>query len=92
MISPISFFEIGQKVRLGKWPRMAPFAGDLPVLLERQGGVTAELSAAICLEAAMMTWNHRDPFDRLLAATAIHRGIPIVSADTVFDDLLARIW
>jgi len=40
----------------------------------------------------------RDLFDRILAATAIHRGLPLVSADPVFDQLanrsdwVARLW
>lgn len=92
MVSPISFFEIAQKVRLGKWPQMAPFLDRLPSLLDEQGGVQAELDGAICRDAGAMTWTHRDPFDRLLAATAMRRRIPILSADSVFDGLLSRVW
>ena len=73
LVNPISFFEIGQKVRLGKWPEMAPFVGDLPALLERQGGGVAGLDQGICLRAAIMDWAHRDPFDRMLAATALRK-------------------
>jgi PIN domain nuclease of toxin-antitoxin system len=39
-----------------------------------------------------MEWPHRDPFDRFLAASALRRRIPIVSADAVFDQVVARIW
>jgi len=92
LVSPISFFEIGQRVRLGKWPEMGPFARDLPGLLEQQGGALAELTAAICLNAALMPWRHRDPFDRLLTATAISRGVSIISADAAFDGLVDRVW
>ena len=28
-VSPISIFEITQKVRVGKWPEMAPYASTL---------------------------------------------------------------
>lgn len=36
---------------------------------------------------------HRDPFDRLIAATAIVEGLTLVSADVVFDHYgLARHW
>ena len=31
------------------------------------------------------------PFDRLLAASALRRGVAIVSADPVFDAVVARI-
>lgn len=92
LVSPISFFEIGQKVRLGKWPEMAPFVGDLPALLERQGGGVAGLDQGICLRAAIMDWAHRDPFDRMLAATAERYGVAIISADTVFDGVVTRVW
>ncbi len=34
----------------------------------------------------------RDPFDRLLAATAMHYNLPLVSADTVFDGIVRRLW
>ena len=92
LVSPISFFEIVQKVRLGKWPEMMPFVDRLAGLLAEQGGVVANFGPAVCLEAGMMDWNHRDPFDRLLAATARQDTLPLVSADTVFDGIVTRIW
>ncbi|WP_343713824.1 type II toxin-antitoxin system VapC family toxin [Inquilinus sp.] len=92
LVSPITFFEIGQKVRLGKWPEMEPFLNRLPSLLEQQGGGAAELDPFVCLRAATMPWPHRDPFDRLLAATAIHNNLPLISADVVFDGIVTRLW
>ena len=91
-VSPISFFEIAQTVRLGKWPDMAPYVDRLVSLLEQQGGRVAAMQPAICLSGGMMDWGHRDPFDRLLAATALHYGYPLISADTVFDGIVTRIW
>ncbi|MFN8611494.1 MAG: type II toxin-antitoxin system VapC family toxin [Vulcanimicrobiota bacterium] len=91
-VSPISFFEIGQKVRLGKWPEMQPWVDNLPSLLEEQGGSIADLDPLVCLTAGTMTWEHRDPFDRLLAATSFRYGLPIVSADTAFDGFVPRLW
>ncbi len=92
LISPISFFEIAQKVRLGKWPEMAPLVADLSDLVGEQGGAMASFNPAICIAAGMMAWAHRDPFDRLLAATALHHRVPLVSADTIFDGIVARLW
>ncbi|MFB9951165.1 type II toxin-antitoxin system VapC family toxin [Rhizobium puerariae] len=93
-VSPISFFEIGRKVRIGKWPQMAPYVDGLPALLEEQGGRIATLAPEICLQAATMSWEHRDPFDRILAATALHSSIPLISADEIFGSLpgLVRLW
>jgi PIN domain nuclease of toxin-antitoxin system len=92
LVSPISFFEIAQKVRIGKWPEMARHVDVLQRLLEEQGGSVAELDPAICVAAGIMAWDHRDPFDRLLAATAKHLRLPIVSADEVFDGVVTRVW
>jgi PIN domain nuclease of toxin-antitoxin system len=92
LASPIIFFEIMQKVRLGKWPEMAPFANRLPALLAEQGGRIAAPEPEICVAAAMTPWAHRDPFDRLVAATAIYYSLPIISADSVFDGIVTRLW
>jgi PIN domain nuclease of toxin-antitoxin system len=67
---------------------MAPFLDELPARLHRQGGVQAVLDAAVCLTAGAMAWAHRDPFDRLLAATAQRLGCPIVSADPAPDGVV----
>lgn len=97
-ISAISLFEIGQKVRLGKWPEMKPFLSRLIRLADEQGGRLAEASAEASLLAATLEWAHRDPFDRFIAATAITRGLTLISADTAFDALAAdplwpgRVW
>ncbi|WP_425463302.1 PIN domain-containing protein [Methylobacterium terricola] len=85
LVSPVGFFEIAQTVRIGTWPEMDPYVLRRPVLLDEQGGVIARLDPEICITAGTMAWADRDPFDRLLAATAQHRRVPLVSADAVFD-------
>jgi PIN domain nuclease of toxin-antitoxin system len=45
--------------------------------------------------AALTTlpFHHRDPFDRLIIAQAIIELIPIIGADTAFDDYpVKRVW
>jgi PIN domain nuclease of toxin-antitoxin system len=93
-VSPISFFEIGQKVRLGKWPEMAPHAANLPAILNQQGGIAAPFTPEICIHASLRDWEHRDPFDRMLASTAQILDLTLISKDAVFADLpgLRCIW
>jgi PIN domain nuclease of toxin-antitoxin system len=93
-ISPISIFEIGQKVRLRKWPEMAHFEAALPDLLAGQVVSIVAVTPEIALRASLLDWPHRDPFDRILAATALAGDMDLISADTVFDALpdLRRIW
>ena len=84
-VSPISFFEIGQKVRIGKWPEMERFVQRLPDVLRDQGGFVASFTPEIALKAALLDWPHRDPLDRILAATCLTENLPIASVDTAFD-------
>ena len=93
LVSPASFYEIGQKVRLGRWPEMAPHIGTLPERLAEDGALVAPLTPAIALHASLMDWDHRDPFDRLIAATAEITGAQLVSRDAAFDGLpVRRVW
>jgi PIN domain nuclease of toxin-antitoxin system len=94
MVSPVSMFEICQKVRLGKWPDMEPKVPTLQDALAAQGGRWADVTPDLARLAGSLDWPHRDPFDRLLAATALINGWVLLSADPVFDSLtgLRRVW
>ncbi len=93
-VSSISFYEIGQKVRLGKWPEMEPFAKDLVDIVRSDGFNLLALTAQQAAHASLLEWSHRDPFDRMIATAAILEGALLVSSDTAFDQLenLDRIW
>ena len=93
-VSPISFFEIGQKVRTGRWPEMQGRVKELPAILKEQGGSIATLTPEICLDASTMDWEHRDPFDRLIVSTALALGVALVSKDRAFEDRddLNLVW
>lgn len=95
-VSPISIFEIVQKVRLDKWPEMKPFAPKLADQIVAQGAISAPFSEDVAYASAALDWQHRDPFDRILAATAMLSGMTLISADVMFDTLedprLTRLW
>jgi len=69
---------------------MQPFLSRLIVLADEQGGWLVDVSAEASLLAATLEWAHRDPFDRIIGATAITRGLTLISADTAIDALAAE--
>ncbi len=91
-ISAASIFEIAQKARIGKWPEIVQLLPDLARMHEEAGGRVASIDAAVALTAGQLIWDHRDPFDRLIAATALERKLALVSADAAFDMVVTRIW
>lgn len=93
-VSPISFFEIAQKVRIGKWPEMANSVSNLSEILSDQGGFLAPFTAEICARAGLWEWEHRDPFDRLIATTALESDCTLISKDQAFlhVDGLKSVW
>ena len=94
-VSPISVYEVTRKARLGKWPEIVPHVGQL---VGETQTVSAPFTRAIAAQAGTLDWTHRDPFDRLIAATAIEMRCPLVSKDIAFDALqgtvgwLGRVW
>jgi len=93
-VSAITFYEIGQKVRLGKWNEMAKFAPDLVDIALADGFDLISLSPNTAVEASLLEWSHRDPFDRMIAAVARTENVDLISSDEAFDELetLKRIW
>lgn len=86
-VPPCSFNEITQKHRSGKWPEVGTIVARLPALLRAQGGVVAPFTAEMAMLSGGMEWRHRDPFDRMIAATAIEMACPLISKDLAFDGL-----
>jgi PIN domain nuclease of toxin-antitoxin system len=84
--------EITRKVRIGKWQALSVTAPNLAALAYLQRPTLVPLDAAIRAMAGSMISSHKDPFDRLIAATALHLGCPLVSSDAAFDAAVSRIW
>jgi PIN domain nuclease of toxin-antitoxin system len=92
-LSPISLFEIAIKVRLGKLPLHAPFAALFPAQLIANHIEVLPLQLAHIEPLTSLPLHHKDPFDRLIASTAIVEGLTLISADAAFDAYgLTRLW
>lgn len=86
-ISAISAFEISNKVRLGKWPEVSHLPSVWAPRLNEYGITQLDLTGEDLLLAGSIAWDHRDPFDRIIAAQALMRGLTLVSVDQVFSGL-----
>ncbi len=97
-VPPCAFHEITLKVRKGKWDAMARHAERLDALSMAQGFREAPYTARMAMKAGSMDWAHPDPFDRMIAATALEMALPLISKDGAFDDLTnmpawyGRVW
>lgn len=81
LASAASAWEIATKCRLGKLPGsravVADYAGAMHGLQATPLPVTAEHA----LKAGSWDVEHRDPFDRMLAAQAIFEDLPLATTD-----------
>ncbi len=95
LVSPASIWEISIKHHAGKWSEVAPFMDEARY---------AEFSQRLNLQellirtshtrlAGQFKVEHKDPFDRLLAAQALLEGVTLISKDEVFEQFpVARVW
>lgn len=91
-VSVASFWEIGIKASLEKWD----LPGDvlaLAALVEDQGIEIVPISLPAVHLLTRMEHHHKDPFDRLIAATALTSGATLFNRDVIFDRYgVARRW
>ena len=93
LVSAASAWEIGTKVRKGRLPGAEALESDFVRTLEQLGYILHSIDAATALRAARFTAEHRDPFDRMIAAQALELDIPVISADRQLDTFgIRRIW
>jgi PIN domain nuclease of toxin-antitoxin system len=83
-LSAISGFEIGLKYRAGKLTLPMPPADWLKGVVEHHNLSILDLDLEICVKATELPPIHRDPCDRFIIATALAKGIPVVTGDKRF--------
>jgi PIN domain nuclease of toxin-antitoxin system len=92
-LSPISLLEIAIKVRIGMLPLHAPFAVLFPAQLTLNHIGLLPIEAKHIEPLTTLPRHHKDPFDRLIAATASVERLTLISVDSVFDSYgLSRLW
>ena len=92
-ISQVSLFEIAIKKKLGKLPDVTMsieelinelILVDFQILLIKNEHINA-------YNTITLVDDHRDPFDRLIIATAFQENIPLISADEKFKKYQSQI-
>jgi PIN domain nuclease of toxin-antitoxin system len=93
LVSAASAFEIATKVRKGKLPEAVDLERDFVDIIDQAGFTMLPIDTATALRAARLVADHRDPFDRIIAAHSIQLDIPVISVDRRLDLFrIRRIW
>jgi PIN domain nuclease of toxin-antitoxin system len=76
-VSAASVWEIAIKRRLGK----LAFAASVASAISANGFADLPILASDAEAAGGLDWDHHDPFDRMIVAQAMNRGLTLVTAD-----------
>jgi PIN domain nuclease of toxin-antitoxin system len=90
-VSAASFWEIAIKASLGN----LPLSGTIAALQSRTEAMdigTLPLAAQYLDVVRGLPFHHRDPFDRIIIATAIEEGLTLVSVDHEFAPYPIKQW
>ncbi|MDR1044150.1 MAG: type II toxin-antitoxin system VapC family toxin [Candidatus Adiutrix sp.] len=92
-ISVASLWEMAIKSGIGKLTLTDPIRTIMAAYVGI-GATILTITPDHALATQNLPWHHRDPFDRLLIAQAVHEGLTLVSRDEVFASYgqLNRMW
>jgi PIN domain nuclease of toxin-antitoxin system len=90
LVSAVTFYELDNKMRLNKLDLKPQ---ELRAAVTESGLQTLAITDLHAELAAAFDWEHRDPWDRILAAQARLEHCTFVSTDLAFDAILhERVW
>ena len=93
LVSAASIWEMATKHGRGRWPEVGTLLVDPEATLVAERMTALPISFAHARAAGHLVWDHRDPFDRMLAAQAIAEAATLVTADAVFSGVAVEtLW
>jgi PIN domain nuclease of toxin-antitoxin system len=94
LASAASAWEIATKLRLGRLPGAGPIVAGYAAHLAILRAEELPISSVHALRAGGFLVEHRDPFDRMLAAQALVEGVLLLTDDAAFGMFpdLETIW
>jgi len=94
LVSAASAWEIATKQRLGRLPHADVIVATYTRHLKRLRAEPLPITDEHALLAGRLDWDHRDPFDRMLAAQAMTESLTLVTMDPAFTSLpgVRTLW
>lgn len=94
VVSAATAWEISTKQRLGRLPQADGIVSTYTRNIERLGASELQITAEHALLAGRLDWDHRDPFDRMLAAQAMTESLTLITKDAAFATLpgIRTLW
>lgn len=93
LVSAASAWEVATKQRFGKLEGVPGAARRFAELVAADGFTPLSISHAHALRAGSFPAEHRDPFDRMLAAQAEIEEVPLVTCDPAFEKFgIETVW
>lgn len=95
VVSAVTIWEMRLKERRGLVEPTTPVEAWGGFLTAHEGFSLVATSAEIWFRAAELPWSHRDPADRIIAATALELGVPVLTKDGRFhrsDSPVEAVW
>ena len=92
--SAVSIWELAIKVKRGKL-ELPLSVDELAHRIEKSAVIELlALDTATWLRSAALAWDHRDPADRVIVATALEKGLPLLTKDTALHAFggVACVW
>jgi PIN domain nuclease of toxin-antitoxin system len=90
-VSAATAWELATKYRLGKLQEAGPLVEGFFDLLDRYGFKQLSVTAEHGHRAGLLPGDHKDPFDRMLAAQALIEDMGLVTADPLLAAFGARV-
>lgn len=82
-VSSASGWEIGTKFRLGRLPEARVLVQDLAGWIRKAGFSELKIGLEHAQRAGLFDRQHRDPFDRMIAAQSLIEQLPVIGRDGV---------
>lgn len=91
LASAVSAYEMSYKHHRGRWPEVQPLVDAFEEVVAAEGFDLLPLFARHAIRAGSYDPEHRDPFDRMLAAQAVAEGLTLVSKDRWLSGMGAEV-